>query len=187
MKLAPIALFAACGGGAQDGSTPPAPPPIVVERPAPSEPAPRPSAVTPHIVAPEGWRRERSDATLIVSSPSSPAVIALTTLPLSATMARIEEEAHALTKSVALTLPSRIRLTALAEQSEMAGARKLALWEHLDAERGGRVGAVVIFAGKLDDEALVVGIGFAPTDDELGTEAILGALKTIAPVAAASP
>jgi hypothetical protein len=178
--LVMIASLAACGGSQE--SAPVAKPP---EAPAPrteSQEATPPAAPSgPKIDAPAGWALEREGEAIVIRAPASPAVIALTTLPLAATRARIQEEANALAATVDLTVRGSIRLKDLAEQSERAGSRKLALWELPYAEREGQMGAVMVFAGKLTPEAIVVGIAYAPNDEEATIEAILQAITTIRP------
>jgi hypothetical protein len=176
--LVMIAALTACGG-----SQKPAPAEKPREAPAaPSEPTAAPAAPSgPQIDAPPGWTFEREGEAIVVRAPASPAVIVLTTLPLAATLARIQEEANALAAAVDLTVRGSIRLKDLAEQSEMAGSRKLALWELPYAEREGQMGAVMVFAGKLTDEAVVVGIAYAPNEEEATIEAILHAITTIRP------
>jgi hypothetical protein len=170
VRHALIAIFVAACAGSQAG-------------PGDGEPAPAAAESRKiRIEPPPGWLIEpNADHVTVASAATSPAVIALTTLPLAATMARIQQEANALAEAVNVTVPGSIRLRQLAERAQKAGGRKLALWELPDAARNGEPGAVIVFAGKLTDADLVVGIGFAATDDLATSDAILAALATISP------
>lgn len=135
----------------------------------------------PCIEPPRGWLRRPVGRAVVVSASASPAVIVLTTVPLAATMDRIQQEVNALAEIADLSAPPTIRLKALAQRSERFGPRKLALWELSDAERSGQPGALLVFAGKLTDDDLLVGIGFAIRDDLATSDTILEALATIEP------
>ncbi|MEZ4447005.1 MAG: hypothetical protein R3B72_48445 [Polyangiaceae bacterium] len=108
-------------------------------------------------------------------------MIVLTTAPLAATKERIQEETNALAASVGIRLSGKSPMSGSAYRAMQIGPHKLSLWELPDAERDGEPGSLLVFAGKLTDADLVVGIGFAVRGDLATSDAIIAALATIAP------
>ena len=89
---------------------------------------------------------------------------------------------ESLTELVGIT-PGNIKGALLQRpvKNEIAGL-KMQLWEAGSAKRGEDSGGLLIVSADVEKHELLI-VGFAPKDDQDGTNAIMGVLNTLAPEA----
>jgi len=130
---------------------------------------------------PAGWSFAKLEKVTLVQKEEGGAIIIIGSHPLEKNgFKRVQarsEYARGLLDEGELKTPQQLQLNRPQEQDEV-GEVRLGKWIALDTARGDRKGELLSFAGPSEEQE-VVGVAFAPDDDEEAIGAILDALKTL--------
>ncbi len=176
---------------------PPEDPPQPVAEPEPPPPPPKPTCEAMKdrckaeadttvgipdtdftVNPPPGWEYAMLEEATVTQQNDAGAVLVLTSMETDNTAYKAKAQRTAAVKSLAELVeidPPKKPNFASPKKRKLSGMT-MTLWEN-SAKRGDKSGALLILTTKAGDRD-IFGIGFAPTDDSEGTQAILDALET---------
>lgn len=202
IKAATIAVVASLVAPAGCAKPKPPPPPKVEPEPEPPPPPPPPPpkcealdegceadedtllpvpGTTLVFTPPAGWTYAKLEAVTLVQKSDAGALIVVGShpwekVPFKRFKGR-SEYGRTLLEQGELETPRKLQLNA-PQQRDQAGEIKLGQWITHDTKRGDAKGELLSFAGQAGEQE-VVGVAFAPEDDDEAIGAILDAIKTL--------
>jgi hypothetical protein len=138
-------------------------------------------------IPPEGWNYAQESEHTVTKSKASVGAMAMGSFDSGADESKIRDATYGkLAESIGVTLPERFKKKFVpnwnkADDSKKTGDIEIKLWQADEAKRDGKSGYLLVLLAADPGGKRVMGIAFAPKDDDKAVEAISKSLETLGP------